>query len=106
MRCSSSYPGVRTNCCVYQQLAGRELTGYHVYAGTLSGSMASQELKRFLRVIDSDYVVYADVLHHGSFKRRIELAAADRKDLENLGIPIGPAGAIIRAAQGTAGSSS
>ncbi len=63
--------------------------------------MASQELRAFLSSVDSSYVNHADTLHNGQFTRMVELAATDRSDLMELGIPKGAAGAIIAAARGT-----
>ncbi|DBA70039.1 TPA: hypothetical protein ACH3X2_012290 [Trebouxia sp. C0005] len=62
--------------------------------------MASQELRAFLSSIDSRYVDHADAIHKGEFTNQAELAAADRTDLEKLGIPKGAAGLIIAAAGG------
>ena len=62
--------------------------------------MASQELRAFLKSIDSRYVDHADAIHKGEFTNQAELAAADRTDLEKLGIPKGAAGLIIAAAAG------
>ena len=66
--------------------------------------MASQELRAFLSHIDSRYVDHADAIHKGEFTNQAELAAADRTDLEKLGIPKGAAGLIIAAAGGKGGS--
>ena len=63
-------------------------------------SMASQELRAFLSSIDNRYVDHADAIHKGEFTNQAELAAADRTDLEKLGIPKGAAGLIIAAAGG------
>lgn len=62
--------------------------------------MASQELRAFLISIDSRYVDHADAIHKGEFTNQAELAAAERTDLEKLGIPEGAAGLIIAAARG------
>ena len=43
---------------------------------------------------------HADAIHKGEFTTQAELAAADRTDLEKLGIPKGAAGLIIAAAAG------
>jgi hypothetical protein len=61
--------------------------------------MASNELKAFLRSINQRYVQYADQLHNASFTDVRELAAASPKVLEERAhVPIGPAGAIVKAA--------
>ncbi|DBA92527.1 TPA: hypothetical protein ACH3X1_002758 [Trebouxia sp. C0004] len=62
--------------------------------------MASQELRAFLSRVDSRYVDHADAIHQGEVTNQAELAAADRTDLEKLGIPKGAAGLIIAAAGG------
>ena len=62
--------------------------------------MASQELRAFLSSVDSRYMGHADAIHNGQFTSKTELAAADRSDLVELGIPKGAAGAIIAAARG------
>ena len=67
-------------------------------------SMASQELRAFLSCIDRRYVDHANTIHQGEFTNQAELAAADRTDLEKLGIPKGAAGLIIAAARGTGDS--
>ena len=51
--------------------------------------MASQELKMFLDGVNSAYLGFADVIHRGQFTSHAELTAAERKDLEDLGIPGG-----------------
>ncbi len=66
--------------------------------------MASQELKNFLRRVNTEYLVHADALHQGEFTNQAELGAADRADLENLGVPKGAAGLIIKEAGGTGDS--
>ncbi len=66
--------------------------------------MASQELKKFLRGVNTEYLVHADALHHGEFTNQAELGAADRADLEKLGVPKGAAGLIIKEAEGTGDS--
>jgi hypothetical protein len=61
--------------------------------------MASNELKAFLGSIDQRYVQYADQLHLASFTDVKELAAASPERLEQrANVPIGPAGAIVKAA--------
>ncbi|KAL3159440.1 hypothetical protein ABBQ38_009866 [Trebouxia sp. C0009 RCD-2024] len=67
--------------------------------------MASLELRAFLSSIDSRYVDHAHAIHRGEFANQAELAAADRTDLEELGIPKGAAGLIIAAAGGKGPSS-
>ena len=66
--------------------------------------MASQELKAFLTSVDSGYLDYADAIYEGEFTRQAELGAADRADLQALGIPMGAAGLIIAVAQGAGNS--
>lgn len=66
--------------------------------------MASHELRAFLSSIDSRYVNHVAAIHKGEFTNQAELAAADRTDLEKLGIPKGAAGLIIAAAGGKGGS--
>ena len=66
--------------------------------------MASQELKLFLSGVDSAYLRFADVIHRGQFISQAELTAAERKDLEDMGIPKGAAGLIIAAARDTGDS--
>ena len=44
---------------------------------------------------------FADVIHQGQFTSQAELKAAERTDLEDLGIPKGAAGLIIAAARAT-----
>ena len=56
--------------------------------------MASQELKAFLRRVNSE----------GEFTSQAELGAADRADLQAFKIPQGAAGLIIAAAKGSGGS--
>ncbi|DBA70038.1 TPA: hypothetical protein ACH3X2_012289, partial [Trebouxia sp. C0005] len=65
-----------------------------------------QELRAFLSSIDSRHVDHADAIHKGEFTNQAELAAADRTDLEKLGIPKGAAGLIIAAAGGKGSSAS
>jgi hypothetical protein len=61
--------------------------------------MASNELKAFLQSINQRYVQYADQLHIASFTDVTELAAASPEVLEERAhVPIGPAGAIVKAA--------
>ena len=62
--------------------------------------MASQELKSFLGSIHSGYLEYAHAIHEGEFTSQAELGAADRSDLQALGIPKGAAGLIIATARG------
>ncbi len=66
--------------------------------------MASQELKLFLSGVDSAYLRFADVIHRGQFISQAELTAAERKDLEDMGIPKGAAGLIIASARDTGDS--
>ncbi|CAL8466446.1 g5982 [Coccomyxa elongata] len=63
--------------------------------------MASQELIGFLRSVDEKCAQYAQLLQAGTFTDRLELSAADKFDLEALGVPKGAAGLIMEAAQGT-----
>ena len=56
--------------------------------------MASNDLKEFLRGVDPDYEQYAERLHQGTFTKKAELGAADKADLEALGIPKGAAGLL------------
>lgn len=64
--------------------------------------MASDRLKDFLRNIEINYEEYAGQLHAASFYGTTELAAATPQLLrEEAGVPIGPAGAIVAAAQAT-----
>ena len=64
--------------------------------------MASDRLKDFLRNIETNYEEYAGQLHAASFYGTTELAAATPQLLrEESGVPIGPAGAIVAAAQAT-----
>ena len=62
--------------------------------------MAAQELGAFLSSIDGRYVDHADAIYRCEFINQAELAAADHTDLEELGIPKGAAGLIIKAAGG------
>ena len=62
--------------------------------------MASQELKSFLSSVKVGYLEYADGIHQGEFISQAELGAADRSDLQALGIPKGAAGLIIATARG------
>ena len=61
----------------------------------LSVWMASQELKIFLSSINWRYLDYADAIYEGEFTSQAELGAAERTDLQALGIPKGAAGLII-----------
>jgi hypothetical protein len=64
--------------------------------------MASDRLKDFLRNIETNYEEYAGRLHAASFYGTTELAAATPQLLRaEAGVPIGPAGAIVAAAQAT-----
>ena len=47
---------------------------------------------------------YADAIYDGEFTSQAELGAADRADLQALGIPKGAAGLIIAAAGGAGDS--
>ncbi|KAF6257580.1 hypothetical protein COO60DRAFT_1626767 [Scenedesmus sp. NREL 46B-D3] len=61
--------------------------------------MASDKLKMFPASIDARYVQYADQLHNASFTDVKELAAASPELLEQrASVPIGPAGAVVKAA--------
>lgn len=62
--------------------------------------MASQKLKSFLSIVQIGYLHYADAIYDGEFTSQAELGAADRADLQALGIPKGAAGLIIAAARG------
>ena len=62
--------------------------------------MASKEPRAFLGSINSRYVDHADAIYKGEFTDQAELAAADRTDLEKLGISKCAAGLIIAAAGG------
>ncbi|KAL0035679.1 hypothetical protein WJX79_007913 [Trebouxia sp. C0005] len=62
--------------------------------------MASQNLKSFLSSVNSGYLHYADAIYDSEFTSQAELGAADRADLQALGIPKGAAGLIIAAARG------
>ena len=66
--------------------------------------MASQELRAFFSSIDSEYLDHAEAIRQSGFAKKAELAAADRTDLEKLGIPKGAAGMIIAAAGGRGNS--
>lgn len=66
--------------------------------------MASQDLRAFLNSIASKYVGYANAIHDGGFTEQAELAAADRTDLVDLGIPTGAARVIVAVARGTGDS--
>ena len=66
--------------------------------------MASQELKTFLSSVNFGYLDYADAIYEGEFTSQAELGAADRADLQALGIPKGAAGLIIAAARGAGNS--
>ncbi len=66
--------------------------------------MASQELKTFLSSVNFGYLDYADAIYEGEFTSQAELGAADRADLQALGIPKGAAGLIIAAARGAGDS--
>ena len=62
-------------------------------------AMASDKLKMFPASIDARYVQYADQLHNASFTDVTELAAASPELLEQrASVPIGPAGAVVKAA--------
>ncbi len=61
--------------------------------------MDPEHPKEFLRIIDEDYVRYADRLHEGSFTNRSKLSAPDNLDLKALTVPKGPAGLITQKAQ-------
>lgn len=63
--------------------------------------MASLELIEFLRSVNVNYAQYAQILHEGTYTIRGELSAAERSDLEALGMPKGAAGLIIKAAEKT-----
>jgi hypothetical protein len=64
--------------------------------------MASESLKGFLCNIETNYKEYAEQLHAASFYGITELAAATPQLLrEEAGVPIGPAGAIVAAANAT-----
>jgi hypothetical protein len=68
--------------------------------------MASPELKAFLETVNPDYMQYADALHHATFRKLIEIAAATPEALrvETKGaVPIGPAGVIVAAARSARG---
>ena len=66
--------------------------------------MASQDLKTFLRSVNSRYLNYAEVSHEGQLTNQAELGAADRTDLQALGVPTGAAGLSIKAARGAGDS--
>lgn len=66
--------------------------------------MASQELKKFLSRVNPEYLVHADALYQGEFTNQAELGAADRADLEDVGVRKGAAGLIIEEAGGTGAS--
>ena len=66
--------------------------------------MASQNLKSFLSSVNSGYLHYADAIYDSEFTSQAELGAADRADLQALGIPKGAAGLIIAAARGAGDS--
>ncbi len=66
--------------------------------------MASQELKSFLGGVNLKYLAYADAIFEGEFTSQAELGAADRTDLQALGIPKGAAGLIVAAARGAGDS--
>ena len=66
--------------------------------------MASQEHKKFLGRVNPEYLVHADALYPGEFTNQAELGAADRADLEDVGVRKGAAGLIIKEAGGTGAS--
>ena len=53
--------------------------------------MASQELKSFLSSVKFGYLDYAGAIYKGEFTSQAELGAAERVDLQALGIPKGAA---------------
>ncbi len=53
----------------------------------------------FLSGVNSAYSNFADVIYRGQFTCQAELTAAERKDLEDMGIPKGAAGLIIASAR-------
>jgi len=79
-------------------------TGYTVCLQALSSLGGVTGAQNFLRLVNNEYLVHADALHHGEFTNQAELGAADRADLENLGVPKGAAGLIIKEAAGTGDS--
>lgn len=70
-----------------------------MYAGlhsSLDGFRETESLSQQRRHVD-----HTDVIHNGQFTTKTELAAANRADLEMLGVPKGAAGAIVKAAGST-----
>lgn len=60
-------------------------------------------MEAFLEELDPAYKQYAQPLHTGSYTNVAEIAAATRELLHEAGVPKGPAGVILAAAQKKAG---